>query len=162
MLGPPYRRLLRSAGATENLFVTRELHQEPPPRIPTGYLPPGYAGIKVTNLILLKRTSDYQETNWKNFKMSVNKFKDKSSISKKELESLGGLLSHCSHVVDGGRTHYRWFYDLYKVILNNNLQRAKLSVAAREVCLFVCGISLTSGQLFNELFPDCTRSCFSH
>ena len=36
MLGPPYRRLLRSAGATEDLFVTRELHQEPPPRIPTG------------------------------------------------------------------------------------------------------------------------------
>ena len=27
--------------------------------------------------------------------------------------------------------------------------------------LFVCGISLTSGQLINELFPDCTRSCFS-
>ena len=28
-------------------------------------------------------------------------------------------------------------------------------------CLFVCGISLTSGQLFNEFFPDSTRSCFS-
>ena len=27
--------------------------------------------------------------------------------------------------------------------------------------LFVCGISLTSGQLISELFPDCTRSCFS-
>ena len=27
--------------------------------------------------------------------------------------------------------------------------------------LFVCGISLTSGQFFNELFQDCTRSCFS-
>ena len=27
--------------------------------------------------------------------------------------------------------------------------------------MFVCGISLTSGQLFSELFPDCTRSCFS-
>ena len=27
--------------------------------------------------------------------------------------------------------------------------------------LFVCGISLTSGQLITELFPDCTRSCFS-
>ena len=26
--------------------------------------------------------------------------------------------------------------------------------------LFVCGISLTSGQLISELFPDCTRSCF--
>ena len=37
MLGPPYRRLLRSAGATEDLFVTRELHQEPPLRIPTGH-----------------------------------------------------------------------------------------------------------------------------
>ena len=54
---------------------------------------------------------------------SVNKFKDKSSISKQELESLGGLLSHCSHVVDGGRTHSRRFYDLYKIILNNNLKR---------------------------------------
>ena len=28
--------LLRSAGVTEDLFVTRGLHQEPPPRIPTG------------------------------------------------------------------------------------------------------------------------------
>ena len=27
--------------------------------------------------------------------------------------------------------------------------------------LFVCGISLTSGQLIIEPFPDCTRSCFS-
>ena len=30
-----------------------------------------------------------------------------------------------------------------------------------EDCLFVCGISLTSSQLVSELFPDCTRSCFS-
>ena len=55
---------------------------------------------------------------------SVNTFKDNISISKHELESLqlGGLLSHCSHVVDGGRTHSRRFYDLYKIILNNNLK----------------------------------------
>ena len=33
--GFPLVRLLRSAGATEDLFVTRELHQEPQPRIPT-------------------------------------------------------------------------------------------------------------------------------
>ena len=64
--------------------------------------------------------------------LSVNTFKDKSSLSKKELESLGGLLSHCSHVVDGGRTHSRHFYDLYKVILNNNLKRIKLGLAAKE------------------------------
>ena len=45
---------------------------------------------------------------------------------------MGGLLSHCSHVIDGGRTHSRRFYDLYKVILNNNLKRVKLGLAARE------------------------------
>ena len=49
MLGPPYRRLLRSAGATEDLFVTRELHQEPPPRIPTGL------GEMVTDLKQLRQ-----------------------------------------------------------------------------------------------------------
>ena len=49
-------------------------------------------------------------------KMSVNKLKDKSSISKKELNRLGGLLPHCSHGVDRCRTHSRWFCDLYKVI----------------------------------------------
>ena len=30
---------------------------------------------------------------------------------------------------------------------------------SKIVCLFVCGISLTSSQVINELFPDCTRSC---
>ena len=35
---------------------------------------------------------------------------------------------------------------------------ARICISAN--CLFVCGISLTSGQLFSELFPDCTRSCF--
>ena len=35
------------------------------------------------------------------------------------------------------------------------------SPPAEESVLFVCGISLTSGQLVSELFPDCTRSCFS-
>ena len=51
----------------------------------------------------------------------TNNFKDEISISKRELESLGWLLSHCSQ----GRTHSRRFYDLYKVILNNNLHRVK-------------------------------------
>ena len=40
--------------------------------------------------------------------------------------------------------------------LQENLVSAHI-MAAVEI---VCGISLTSGQLFNELFPDCTRSCF--
>ena len=37
--GSPYRGLLRSAGAIEDLFVIKELHQEPPPRITTRYNP---------------------------------------------------------------------------------------------------------------------------
>ena len=37
-------------------------------------------------------------------------------------------------------------------------QRPKPCQSATSLCLFVCGISLTSGQLINELFPDCTRS----
>ena len=88
-----------------------------------------YLGLEVDSIEMeLRLPKDKLEK----FKSSVNKFKDKSSISKNELQSLGGLLSHCSHVVDGGRTHSRRFYDLYKVILNNNLKRVKLGVAARE------------------------------
>ena len=39
--------------------------------------------------------------------------------------------------------------------------RVQRAIPVPGACLFVCGISLTSGQLFSELFPDCTRSCFS-
>ena len=38
---------------------------------------------------------------------------------------------------------------------------SSLDSSCTFVCLFVCGISFTSGQLVSELFPDCTRSCFS-
>ena len=40
----------------------------------------------------------------------IDKFVQKvcgNKISKKELESLGGLLAHCSHMVDGDGTHSR-------------------------------------------------------
>ena len=85
--------------------------------------------------------------------LSVNTFKDKSSISKKELESLGGLLSHCSHVIDGGRTHSRRFYDLYKVILNNNLKRIKLGLAAKEDLKWWANFAKTFNS-FNPEFPQ--------
>ena len=55
----------------------------------------------------------------------LKKYVDKEQYKKKELESLGSLLAHCSHVVDGGRTHSRRFYDLYKVILKNDLKMVK-------------------------------------
>ena len=37
---------------------------------------------------------------------------DKGSASKKELERIGGLVSHCSYVVRGGRTFSRRIFDL--------------------------------------------------
>ena len=45
--------------------------------------------------------------------------------------------------------------------LVENLKMSMTESENERDCLFVCGISLTSGQLINELFPDCTRSCFS-
>ena len=48
--------------------------------------------------------------------------------------------------------------------LRDILMRARLPTekpATLSTGLVVCRISLSSGQLFNELFPDCTRSCFS-
>ena len=85
---------------------------------------------------------------------SVNNFKDKSSISKQELESLGGLLSHCSHVVDGGRTHSRRFYDLYKIILNNNLKRIKLGLAAKEDLKWWANFAKTFNGKKKIIYPE--------
>ena len=51
---------------------------------------------------------------------------------------------------------FHWCY-VFQMVL---LAVFKL-LTVQYVCLFVCGISLTSGQLISELFPDCTRSCFS-
>ena len=45
--------------------------------------------------------------------------------------------------------------------LVENLKMSMTESVNEKDCLFVCGISLTSGQLVSELFPDCTRSCFS-
>ena len=85
---------------------------------------------------------------------SVNKFKDKSSISKHELESLGGLLSHCSHVVDGGRTHSRRFYDLYKIVLDNNLKMIKLGLGAREDIKWWANFAETFNGKKKIIYPE--------
>ena len=85
---------------------------------------------------------------------SVSNFKEKNSISKQELESLGGLLSHCSHFVDGGRTHSRRFYDLYKIILNNNLKRIKLGLAAKEDLKWWANFAKTFNGKKKIIYPE--------
>ena len=39
-------------------------------------------------------------------------------------------------------------------------KKSHLGKEQLQMPLFVCEIRLMSGQLINELFPDCTRSCF--
>ena len=77
------------------------------------------------------------------------KYINKNSIGKKELESLGGLLSHCAHVVDGGRVYSRRFYDLYKVILKNNLKSIKLGKMGKKDRVFRIPLS-HSFRFFHE------------
>ena len=50
----------------------------------------------------------------------------RKKISKKDLESLGGLLSHCSHLVRGGKTFCRRLYNLYKELCVKNLRYVKI------------------------------------
>ena len=44
----------------------------------------------------------------------------KKRMSRKELESLGGTLSHCAHVVRGGRIFCKSVYSLYRTMVTQN------------------------------------------
>ena len=46
----------------------------------------------------------------------------------------------------------------YPLEAGNNIQVVGMEDMTNFQVLFVCGISLTSGQLVSVLFPDCTRS----
>ena len=51
----------------------------------------------------------------------------KRRISKNGLESIGGLLSHCSHLAKGGKMFCRNTYDLYKKLIVGNKRFIDLS-----------------------------------
>ena len=126
-IGYPGRSHLGSKSSHKNPKVFRVLH----------FLGQGHPTIPGVRYLGLDIDSIKMEIRLPKDKLEklinlLKKYVGESTISKKELESLGGLLAHCSHVVDGGRTHSRRFYDLYKVILKNDLKRVKLGKAARE------------------------------
>lgn len=56
----------------------------------------------------------------------------KRSISKKGLESLTGVLSHCATVIRGGRLFCRRLYDLYKVLISKKLSTIYILAEARK------------------------------
>ena len=57
----------------------------------------------------------------------LSKHLKRKRISKKDLESIGGLLSHCSHLVKGSKMFCRSTYDLYKEIVCSNKRYVDLS-----------------------------------
>ena len=81
----------------------------------------------------------------------------KDRISKHDLESLGGLLSHCSHVVRGGRIFCRQIYDLYKTMIHRKKKYLKIPNDARqdilwwrEFCVIFNGKSPINNTLFSH------------
>ena len=57
----------------------------------------------------------------------LNGHLSKKKVSKKDLESIGGLLSHCAHLVKGGRIFCKSTYELYKQMVLKNKRYIKLS-----------------------------------
>ena len=55
----------------------------------------------------------------------------KKKISKFDLESLGGLLSHCAHVVRGGKIFCRRVYQLYKTLICQGKKSIRLSAEVK-------------------------------
>lgn len=88
-----------------------------------------YLGVKIdSNAMCLSLPVDKVEK----FKAYVNKYRECDYISKKELEQLNGLLSHCSQIVQGGRLFTRRCFDMYKQVVRNGTRRIKISKGMHE------------------------------
>ena len=81
----------------------------------------------------------------------------RNRISKKELESLGGLLSHCSHVVKGGRTFCKSVYMLYRVMIKSNKRFVDISSAVKDDLKWW----LNLGKYFNGV-SKIVKSTYEH
>ena len=62
----------------------------------------------------------------------LDKYVDSDRISKKDLESLGGLLSHCASLVRGGKTFCRRLYNLYKEICNRGSKNIGIPLVVKS------------------------------
>lgn len=76
-----------------------------------------YLGVIVDSIVMELRLPAEKILKLKSV---LNKVKDLRSISKKKLESLTGVLSHCATIVRGGRLFCRRLYDLYKVLISKH------------------------------------------
>ena len=87
----------------------------------------------------------------------LNKYSKAVFINRKELESLTGLLAHCSQCVKGGCTFCRRLYDLYKYMVNSGMKRARITNVVREdIKWWKSFSSIFNGvsTINNELYPE--------
>ena len=82
-----------------------------------------YLGIEVDSMEMVLRLPENKLV--KLNELLVNHLK-REKISKFDLESLGGLLAHCSHVVRGGKIFCKRIYSLYKELLRKNRKSIRL------------------------------------
>ena len=90
-------------------------------------------------------------------KYILNTYGDREEISKHDLESLGGLLSHCAHLVRGGKIFCRCIYQLYKDMLARGKRWIRIPSEVRQdiewwkkFCCSFNGISKINNQLFDQ------------
>ena len=98
----------------------------------------------------------------------LDKYSSSSFINRKELESLTGLLAHCSQCVKGGRTFCRRLYDLYKYMVHRNLKRACITSIVKEdikwwrsFAVSFNGISTVNNEVYPEdIYTDAAKKGF--
>ena len=83
-----------------------------------------YLGVEIDSLAMELRLPSGKLQKLKDL---LDSYVTRKRISKKDLESLGGLLSHCSHLVRGGRTFCRRLYNLYKEMCVKSLKNVVIS-----------------------------------
>ena len=82
----------------------------------------------------------------------------REKISKHDLESLGGLLSHCAHMVRGGKIFCRRLYQLYKDMLSKGRKIIRIPAEVRNDIMWwskFCSIFNGISKINNEMhqFP---------
>ena len=95
----------------------------------------------------------------------LSKYMSMEKVTKLDLESLCGLLAHCSHVVRGGKIFCKRLYNLYKTLLHKNKKSIRIPSEARSdikwwrsFCKVFNGIAKINNVLYE--YPMVSDSSF--
>ena len=124
-----------------------------------------YLGIIVDSLHMELRLPEDKLVSLRNL---LDKYSAAKFITKKDLKSLTGLLAHCSQCVKGGHTFCRRLHDLYKLMVNKDLSRARISNIVREdikwwhkFSRIFNGVSAINNELYHEdIYTDASKKGF--